>query len=210
MVEWRPGRAGAVLLTVLALPLLLIGLAGYLALAARHLPASGSVTIGPLDLFVFVLLTALMLVLHESGHGLAMVAFGARPRFGALMIGRVAPALYTTATGHRFSRAQYLVVTLAPAAAISTLGALACLTEVGPVLVAPLAMHLAGCVGDLAAALRLVREPRGTECEDLRDGIRFHRPATSPAPAARSSGRTTRWRRSAAPERDELPHADTR
>lgn len=187
VVEWRPGRAGAVLLNVLALPLLLIGLAGYLALAAPHLPASGRVTLGALDLLGLVLLTglltAVLLVVHEGVHGLAMAAFGARPRFGAMMIAGVAPALYTTAAGHRFSRAEYLAVALAPGVAISTLGALACLTPVGPVLVVPLAIHLSGCVGDVAAAFRLAREPRGTGCEDLRDGIRFHRPATSPAPS---------------------------
>jgi len=165
------------------LPLLLIGLAGYLALAAPRLPASGRVTIGGLDLLALVLLTgllaAVLLAAHEGLHGLAMAAFGARPRFGATMVAGVAPALYTTATGHRFSRAEYLAVALTPGVAISTLGALGCLTPVGPVLVVPLAIHLSGCVGDLAAALRLAREPRGTGCEDLRDGIRFHRPATS-------------------------------
>ena len=183
VVEWRPGRAGAVLLNVLALPLLLIGLAGYLALAAPRLPASGQVTIGGLDLLALVLLTVLLtaalLAAHEGLHALAMAAFGARPQFGATMVAGVAPALYTTAAGHRFSRAEYLAVALAPGVAISTLGALGCLTPVGPVLVVPLAIHLSGCVGDLAAAFRLAREPRGTGCEDLRDGIRFHRPATS-------------------------------
>jgi Putative zincin peptidase len=181
VVEWRPGLAGAVLLNVLAVPLLLIGLAGYLVLAASHLPRSGVVTFVPLELLGLVLLTlvltGVLLVAHEGLHGLAMAAFGARPRFGAMMIAGLAPALYTTAPGHRFSRAEYLAVTLTPVVAISTLGAVACLTPVGLVLVLPLAFHLAGCVGDLGAALRLAREPRGTGCEDLRDGIRFHRPA---------------------------------
>jgi hypothetical protein len=57
VAEWRPGRAGAVLLNVLAVPLLLIGLAGYLQMAALHLPASGHVTIGPFELLALVLLT---------------------------------------------------------------------------------------------------------------------------------------------------------
>jgi hypothetical protein len=183
-VEWRPGRAAAVLLNVLAVPLLLAGLAGFLWLAAPHLASSGRLVFGMLDLLRLLLLTValtvLLFVAHEGLHGLMMAAFGARPRFGALMIGGVAPALYTTAPGHSFSRAQYLAVAVTPAIVLSGLGALTCLTAVGPLLVVPLSIHLSGCVGDLAATFRLLREPPKTRCEDLRDGIRFHRPAAGP------------------------------
>ena len=169
------------LLNVLAVPLFVAGLAGYLRLATLHLPASGRVAVGTLGLLQFLLLTValgvLVLAVHEGLHGLAMAAFGARPRFGALMIAGVAPALYTTAPGHLFGRVQYLVVALTPAVAISGLGALACLSAAGPLLVVPLSFHLSGCVGDFAAILQVLRQPPGTRCEDLRDGIRFHRPA---------------------------------
>ena len=180
VVEWRPSRADAVLLNVLAVPLLLIGLAVFLRLATLRLPAAGRASLelsGVLSfLLLTVLLTALLFVVHEGVHGLVMAAFGARPRFGALMIGRIVPALYTTAPGHRFSRAQYLAVGVTPAVTISAAGALICLTAAGPIFVVPLSIHLSGCVRDFAAVLRLSREPRGTLCEDLRDGIRFHRP----------------------------------
>jgi Putative zincin peptidase len=62
-----------------------------------------------------------------------------------------------------------------PAVVIAVLGALACLNAVGLFFVVPLSIHLSGCIGDLVATLRLLREPRGTRCEDVRDGIRFHR-----------------------------------
>jgi len=181
-VEWRPSRADALLLNVLAVPLLLIGVAGFLRLATLRLPTAGRASLELSSVLLFllltVLLTALLFVVHEAVHGLVMAAFGARPRFGALMIAGMAPALYTTAPGHRFSRAQYLAVGLTPAVAISAVGALACLTATGLILVVPLSIHLSGCVGDFAATLRLSREPRGTLCEDLRDGIRFHRPVS--------------------------------
>jgi hypothetical protein len=180
VVEWRPDRAAALWLNVIAVTMLLVGLFGFLRLAGLRLPASGHVTFGALSLLLFLLLTVLvtvvLLVVHEGVHGLVMTAFGARPRFGVMMIAGVAPALYTTAPGHEFSRTQYLVVALTPAATISAVGALACLTTAGLIFVVPLSIHLAGCVGDFAASLRLAREPRGTRCEDLRDGIRFHRP----------------------------------
>jgi putative zincin peptidase len=184
VVDWRPGRAEAVLLNVLSLPLLVIGIVGFLWLATRRLPASGHLVLGLRELGLFlvatVVLTAVLLLAHEGIHGLAMAAFGARPRFGAMMIANVAPALYATAPGHMFGRGQYLAVAVMPAAVISVLGGLACRTALGPFLVLPLAFHLAGCIGDADATLRLLRQPRGTRCEDLRDGIRFHRPAARP------------------------------
>ena len=180
VVEWRPDRATAVLWNLVAVPMLLSSLLLYFRLATLPLGTSGRAVLRPVDLLLFLLLTlgvtTVLLVAHEGLHGLVMAGFGARPRFGALLIARLAPALFTTAPGHLFTRAQYLTVALTPAAVISTLGALACLTSVGLYLVVPLAIHFAGCVGDFAASLRLVREPRGTLYEDLRDGIRFHRP----------------------------------
>ncbi len=183
VVVWRPNRAAAVLLNVLAVPLLVIGLVGFLKVATLHGPASGKGVFGVLDLLLFLLITALlaavMFVAHEAVHGLVMAAFGATPRFAALMIAGLAPALYTTAPGHLFSRAQYLAVAVTPAAVISVLGALACLTPVGLFFVVPLSIHISGCIGDIATTVRLSHEPRGTLCEDLRDGIRFHRPEAS-------------------------------
>lgn len=180
VVEWRPDRATAVLWNLLAVPMLLGSLLLFLRLATLRLGTSGSAVLRPLDLLVFLLLmlavTAVLLGAHEGLHGLVMAGFGARPRFGALMIARLVPALFTTAPGHLFTRGQYLTVALTPAAVISALGALACLTPVGLYLVVPLAIHFAGCIGDFSASFRLVREPRGTLYEDLRDGIRFHRP----------------------------------
>jgi len=180
VIEWRPNLATAVLWNLLAVPMMLGSLLLFFRLATLHLGASESAVFRPMDLLLLLLLTvvvtAALLAAHEGLHGLVMAGFGARPRFGALMIARLVPALFTTAPGHLFTRPQYLGVALTPAAIISTLGALACLTPVGLYLVVPLAIHFAGCVGDFSASIRLLREPRGTRCEDLRDGIRFYRP----------------------------------
>lgn len=180
VIEWRPNLATAVLWNLLAVPMVLGSLLLFFRLATLHVGASERAVLRPMDLLLILLLTvvvtAALLAAHEGLHGLVMAAFGGRPRFGALMIARLVPALFTTAPGHRFTRPQYLGVALTPAAIISTLGALACLTPVGLYLVVPLAIHFAGCVGDFSASIRLLREPRGTLCEDLRDGIRFYRP----------------------------------
>jgi len=180
VIEWRPNLRTAVLWNLLAVPLMLGGLLLFFRLATLPLGAAVTAVFRPVDilltLLVTVVVTAALLAAHEGLHGLVMAAFGARPRFGGLMIARLMPALFTTAPGHRFTRPQYLAVALTPAAAISALGSLACLTAVGLYLVVPLAIHFAGCVGDFSATVRLLREPRGTLCEDLRDGIRFYRP----------------------------------
>ena len=181
VIEWRPNLATAVLWNLFAVPMMIGSLLLFFRLATLRLGAHGTAVFRPVDLLpillVTVVVTALLLAAHEGVHGLVMAGFGARPRFGSLMIARLVPALFTTAPGHRFTRRQYLGVALTPAGAISALGALACLTPVGLYLVVPLAIHFAGCVGDFAASIRLLREPRGTLCEDLRDGIRFHRPS---------------------------------
>lgn len=137
--------------------------------------AGARIQIGPLDVLLVLAITAVLVVAHEAIHALVMLRYGAHPRFGAILVGRVMPALYATAQGHRFTRGQYLAVAVAPALTISVLGFLACFGPWGGFLILPLAFHLGGCVGDGFAAWRVLREPSGTVFEDLRDGIRFHR-----------------------------------
>lgn len=128
-----------------------------------------------LDVLVVLAVTAILVAAHEAIHAVVMFLFGARPRFGTVLVGGIMPAVYTTAEGHRFSRGQYLAVGAAPAVVITLLGFLACFGPWGGYLIVPLAVHLGGCVGDGFAVWRVLREPPRTKCEDLKDGIRFHR-----------------------------------
>jgi hypothetical protein len=176
VIEWRPGTSEAMTWKVVAVVLMAVGLPLFsLPWILQKGPAGASFQIGLVDVLLVVALTAVLLVVHEAIHGLVMLAFGARPTFGALLVARVMPAFYATSVGHRFSRTQYLTVAAAPAAAISVIGFLLCFGSWGGYLIVPLAIHLGGCVGDFFAIWRVLREPRGTEFEDLRDGIRFHR-----------------------------------
>jgi hypothetical protein len=137
--------------------------------------AGGSFQIGVLDVLVVLAVTSILVVAHEGIHAAVMFLFGARPRFGTVLVGRVMPALFTTSDGHRFSRGQYVAVACAPAIVISLLGFMAGFSIWGSFLILPLAIHLGGCVGDGFAIWRVLREPPGTQCEDLKDGIRFLR-----------------------------------
>jgi Putative zincin peptidase len=176
VVDWRPGQAEAMIWNVVAIVLIALGLPLFaLPSVVRNGPAGASFRIGLREILLVVALTALLLVVHEGIHGLVMLAFHARPSFGVVLVGGVVPALYATSAGHRFGRRQYLTVAAAPAVVISVLGFLLCFGPWGGYLIVPLAIHLGGCVGDLFACGRVLRERPGTEFEDLRDGIRFHR-----------------------------------
>ncbi len=172
----RPGSSAAVSWTVLgaAVTVLGVGLFAFPSIL-RAGPAGATFQIGLVDILLVVALTAVLVVVHEAIHALVMLGFGARTRFGAILVGRVLPAVYATAEGHHFTRGQYLTVAAAPAVAVSVLGFVACLGPWAGWLIVPLAVHLGGCIGDGSACWRALREPSGTECEDLRDGIRFHR-----------------------------------
>jgi hypothetical protein len=161
--------------TILSLPMLYVGAVVYL-LAAFH----GETVSGTLDVraLIAVLLLYLGLVwVHEGVHGIFMLAFGARPQFGVLRIGLLVYGFYTTDPGYRFTRRQYLAVCLAPLAILGLLGIPLCMLPFGGYLVLPFAIHLAGCIGDIAISRHVLQSPPTVTCEDLRDGIRFWKPA---------------------------------
>ena len=176
VIDWRPGKSEATIWNVVAIVLVAAGIPLFsLPAIIRSGRAGGSFQIRLTDVLVIVVLTVLLVVAHEVIHALVMRAYGARPSFGAMLVGGVMPALYATAAGHRFTRSQYLTIALGPAAVISVLGFLACFGPWGGYLIVPLAIHLGGCVGDGFATWKVLREPVGTQFADLRDGIRFYR-----------------------------------
>jgi hypothetical protein len=176
VVEWRPGTSSAITWNIAGLVITFAGLVLFAQPAIlRSGSASGEIQFGLADVLLVLGITVLLMVVHEAIHGGVMRGLGARPRFGALLVGRLLPALYTTADGHRFTRSGYLVVASAPAVVISVVGFALCFGPWAAYLVVPLAIHLGGCTGDGFAVLRTLREPSTTRCEDLREGIRFHR-----------------------------------
>jgi hypothetical protein len=179
-VEWRPSSGVVALWVVLSSVLAIAGVflfAALYAVARQENTVSGA----GLELLAMVagvvLLTAAVMVLHEWVHGLVMRRFGARPEYGAGVMYRFMPYLYCTASGHEFTRGQFIAITAAPALVISALGALwVSLLPYGGWLVVPLGLHLGGCVGDLWVLGVLLRQPAGTLVEDTRTGMRLLRP----------------------------------
>jgi hypothetical protein len=122
-----------------------------------------------------ILLTAILILVHEWCHGLAFRAVGATPRYGAKMIAWFFPIFYATAPGRWLTRWQFGIVLLAPTAAVNLIG-VALLVALGSwswVLVIPLAAHLGGCVGDWWVGLVTLRLPSGTRIEDSPHGFRY-------------------------------------
>jgi hypothetical protein len=151
---------------------------GYSWFAGRgQIPSFISVNIA-LTLALILALSAA----HEGVHGLAMMAFGARPTFGILKSGRVPWGFYTTSPGRRFTRRRYLIVALAPLAVIAPLGIPLCWSPIGGDLWFPFAVHLGGCIGDLTIAWHVLSGPREIFCEDLADGVRLWRSQSGPTP----------------------------
>jgi len=193
----RPDRAGSVppnyrealywritesswkltLVNLLALPA--AGLMGLLFLGwvvlVNHMPTGRSVPL--VQAFSLILAVAVTLGLHELAHALAMMAYGARPRFGVLWQGAM---LYATAPGFAFRRNAYVVVILAPLVGLSLLALMAILflPPEAAVLVAVCAtVNAAGAVGDLWILRITLRYPEHAYVVDERDGMRIFLPA---------------------------------
>lgn len=120
-----------------------------------------------------ILLTVLVLILHEGFHALFFWLFTRnRPAFG---IG--SGYAYATAPGWYFPRWQYFIIGLAPLVGISALG-LALLAFIPPgwflTVLAFMTLNAAGAVGDLAVCLWLLRKPRGVLVEDRGDAVSFY------------------------------------
>jgi hypothetical protein len=124
-----------------------------------------------------ILAVAVTLVLHELAHGLAMVAYGAQPRFGVLWQGLM---FYATSPGHAFRRNDYMVVILAPLVVLSLLALMVILfSPPGLAVLVALGATVngAGSVGDLWILLITLRYPGRAYVMDERDGMRIFLPA---------------------------------
>ncbi len=180
VVEWRPGRTAALVMTGLGLARAGGTFLALVSLRAVVDPAFGSVTLAGgqllIGLLVLIAVTTVLTVIHELIHGLAVAAYGGTPTYGVTTIAKVLPAFYTTCRGHLFTRAQFAVVGLAPFVGLNlALAAGVGWLAYGAWLILPAAFHAAGCGGDLVIVWQAMRQPPGTRIEDRKDGVAFHR-----------------------------------
>ncbi|MEY7848005.1 DUF3267 domain-containing protein [Natrarchaeobius sp. A-rgal3] len=114
-------------------------------------------------------LVALVVVLHETIHGLAMARFADAPRFGIGVSHFLLPYAYAQTEGSNYTRTQLVVVLLAPFVTITAGGLAVLLVYPTPLLLVPLAANVAGSVGDLWLAAALCRYPADVRVSGLPD-----------------------------------------
>ena len=131
------------------------------------------VSIDPIQSVVLLVGILLVFVLHEITHGVAMKAFGAKPRYGIIWKGLM---FYATAPGHAFLRNQYILVSLAPLVSLSILASFGILIQAGTSNVWLWAVWAvvngSGTIGDLWITAITLRYPEYAYIIDERDGIR--------------------------------------
>lgn len=186
VTDWQPTSAVSAIWMVLGTVLIGVGLAIFSGLAAWRGSGEASVSITGLGLVLSLVAVAALLVLHELIHGGAIRRYGARPTYGAGAFGKLMPYFYCTAAGFRFTRRQFVVISLAPAVLVSVAGALtiALVGHAADWLILALAMHLGGCIGDFWGTVLTLRHPPGTMIEDIKTGIRFFPPSPAARPTA--------------------------
>lgn len=111
---------------------------------------------------------------HELVHGLAIRLYGHKPRFGVALSKGV---MYATTDNALFPRNQFIVVALAPLAAM-TLAGLALMVvlpdALGYYVGLMVALNAAGAIGDLWMAAVVMRYPVEALVRDEADSIRIY------------------------------------
>lgn len=180
--DWMPDTRASLMLNLAAAVVFVIALVPFLAVYTITHNNQTSFELAGWGLLAAVVatlaLTGVALVIHEGIHALVVKRAGGAPTYGAKLIGKVMPVFFVTADGHLFTRAQFIVVALAPLVVLSAVfTVLIAFVPFGGWLVLPAALHTGGCVGDIMMACKAWREEPGTLIEDRIAGLRFYPPA---------------------------------
>ena len=128
-----------------------------------------------LSFLTFVVLIAVVVVLHELCHGLAIRAFGGEPRYGFGVAYFLVPYAFATTETH-LTRNQFILVALAPLVVLTGVGVPVMILFELPWLAMPLALNAAGAVGDLWMSLIVLSYPAEVTVLDNETGIEIYGP----------------------------------
>ena len=166
-----------VVLNVVGLALTGLALVPFFAWARLWQPAVQSFNIGILQMGAAFIAIVLTIVLHELAHGLALRAYGARPKYGVMWNEMM---FYATAAGHAFRRNAYIVIALAPLVGLSLAGmALLMLPLPGWVawiVVFCAALNVGSAIGDMWLVRVALGYPPTAYVVDEKDGLRVFMP----------------------------------
>ena len=133
----------------------------------------------PITILIAILIIVFTLLFHESIHGIAVLMYGGKPRYGAGVAYYMLPYLYTT-TETIFLRNQFIVISIAPLIVISVIGVILMILfpSVAHWFLVPLTINAAGAVGDLWMAFSLLRYPKHVLLADDRTGTTIYGKST--------------------------------
>ena len=178
--SWKSFAAAAVLSGVLAFAALWV-----FSLVQLAVTGSDVVTFRAGDYFAGLAMGAIAgIVLHELGHAVAFLAFGARPRFGFKPWTKIGPVFYVSAPGCYLSRKRFATAGLAPLVLLTVLlpPVLALTPAGGLVHTAAWWAYLLGVLGsagDILILLSLMSYRGAPRFEDTGDGFTVFGPADS-------------------------------
>lgn len=166
-----------VVLNVVGLALMGLALPLFFAWARLWHPAtlSGNIRVGQLTGALSGIV--LTIILHELTHGLALRAYGARPKYGVMWNEMM---FYATADGYAFRRNAYIVIALAPLVGLSLVGmALLMLPLPGWlawIVVFCAALNAGSAIGDMWLVRVALGYPPKAYVVDEKDGLRVFMP----------------------------------
>lgn len=180
VLHWRVTQSiwRVIILNLLTVPLgIVIGTGFFTFLILFGRPPIVRITGTSQEWIMLLFSLVLVLILHEWVHGVAMQAYGARPRYGIIWKGFM---LYASAHGYAFRRNQYIVIALAPLVTLSMLACLSILLLAGYQIVwfipAYAIVNGAGSIGDMWITSIVLRYPAHAYVVDEQDGMRVFLP----------------------------------
>ncbi|MEJ5311438.1 MAG: DUF3267 domain-containing protein [Anaerolineae bacterium] len=136
-----------------------------------------SLDLSVLQMLAALLAVALTIVLHELTHGLALRAYGARPKYGVMWQEMM---FYATAAGYAFRRNAYIVIALAPLVGLSLVGMGLLMLPLPDwilfIVIFSIALNVGSAIGDMWLVRVALGYPPAAYVVDEKDGLRVFMP----------------------------------
>ncbi|MHC5372575.1 DUF3267 domain-containing protein [Enterococcus sp. LJL120] len=166
-------KRAIVWLNVAAIVLGIVFFGVFAVLADFIQPLAGSEETSLVGLVLFVVVSFLVIFIHELIHGFFFKIFNIE---GKVKFGFKNGMAYATSPNSYYTKIQFLIIILAPFVIISCCLVLLYFLNIlsATVFVLVAAVHAGGCSGDFYFALLLLKRPQNTLVEDTEVGINFY------------------------------------
>lgn len=135
---------------------------------------SPQLTLSNQELLIFLIGIPIILAVHEFVHGILMMSFGARPRYGFWKQGLM---FYAKSPGYAFQRNQYSLIVLAPLLGLSALMSAGIFLLASKSIVWVLALwaivNASAANVDVWVTAIVLRHPKAAYVVDEQDGMRI-------------------------------------